>query len=83
MCAINERENMHTTEPYYASVDGGILLPNNSTTDVLVSLGLTLNFVYHWIQCFESNYTSIIAFYKEKLESCSIQIPSLLEGRHR
>ena len=50
MCSVEAYDIMHSTWNYGASSGGGRPLPDESTTDVLVSLGITLNFIDSWLQ---------------------------------
>ena len=45
---------MHIT-PDNGSSSGGIPFPFTSSTDALESLGHIINFIDHWLHCFEDN----------------------------
>ena len=44
------------SEHDYGSISGGYLLPQNSTTEALVLLSETIDFIGCWIQALEKNF---------------------------
>ena len=56
MCSIEAHGIMHPNGNDDASSGGVISLLPDSTEYVLVSLGLTPNFIESWLQLFKTNY---------------------------
>ena len=75
MCYIEAFDILHPACNYNSSISGGIPLTDGSTTDVLKSLGHTLNFIQSWIQSFEANYSQQKHIYKEKISETFKKIP--------
>ena len=67
MWAIDAYGNMHAKEPDNESSGAGRPIPNNPTADALASIGITLNLINNWLQCFESNYTVRTVLHKQKM----------------
>ena len=53
----------HPTANDDAISDGDIPLPPDSKKTVLVSFGLTLNFIDSWLQSFKTNYLPLTSMY--------------------
>ena len=66
MCSINAFDKFHVACSDSVSSRGGIVLPYGSTTDVLMSVFDTLNFVGIWLQNIDTNYICRCNAYKEK-----------------
>ena len=67
MWAIDTYGNMNKKEPGNKSSGAERPIKNNPTKYAIASIGLTLNLINNWIQCFESNYTGRTLLYKEKM----------------
>ena len=52
MCSIYAHEKEHQSASYDVSSSGGYPLPTTSTTEVLDSLGATIDFINCWIKAF-------------------------------
>ena len=75
MCSIEDHGRMYPTENYDASSGGGRLLSYESTADLLLSISLTLKFIFSWIQSFNTNYLQLTTMYCEKISELFRNIP--------
>ena len=55
MCSVDAHEKYNPSEHDYGSSGGGLPLPLNSTTEALVSLIPTIDFIGCWLQGLEHN----------------------------
>ena len=78
MCSIDSHFMMHTTGNDDASSVGVRSIPPGSTEDVLVSLGITLKFIYSWIQSFKTNYLHQTTVYCDKMRDLFKNIPVII-----
>ena len=67
MCPIEAHDREHPTINYDTSSGGGIPLTSNSTKDVLVSFGLTLNFIDSWLKSPKEKYLPQTTIYCEEM----------------
>ena len=51
MCSIDAYEKQQPSSVDDSISGGGNAPPSNSTTESLVSLSATINFIYFWIKC--------------------------------
>ena len=56
MCPIDAHEINNPSEHYDGSRGGFYSLTSNSTTEALVSLSATINFIGCWMQAIENNF---------------------------
>ena len=62
---------MHPEINYDTTSGGGRSLPHDSTIDVLVPIGITLNFIDSWLQLLKKNYPQQATIYSEKMSDFS------------
>ena len=55
MCPIDAHEKEHQSSCYDGSSGKGCPIPSNSTTEALVSLGTTKDFIGYWIKSLKHN----------------------------
>ena len=56
MCYIDAHEKQQPSFVNDIIRGGGNVLPSNATTEALVSLSATFDFIHCWIKCFGHNY---------------------------
>ena len=82
MFAVDAYGKDKATIPDDASSGGGRPLPITPYKGSLISLGITINFIYNWIKLFEENYYRIIMTYKEKMSEFFKTIPTSLPPKN-
>ena len=75
MCYIDAHEKQHPSSYNGGSSGGGNALPSNLTTEVLVSLGANVDFIYSWIKCFDYNDLAFSNIYTETMQDFLKKIP--------
>ena len=75
MCSIDEHEEQRPSSFYDGSSSGGNYLQSNSTTEALVSLGSTINFICFWLQGLEQNSLERSNMFFENMKNMFQKIP--------
>ena len=75
MCSIDAHEKYHPSYFDYGISGGGNTLPSNSTTEALVSINATINFIDCWLQILEHNFLERSNMYFETMKNMFQKIP--------
>ena len=75
MCSIDVNEKQQPSSVDDGRICGGNVLPSNSTTESLASLGATINFIDFWLKWFYHNYLSQSNMYIESMQYLFNKIP--------
>ena len=63
MCSIDAREKEHQSSCDDGSSGRGCLLPSNPTTEALVLIGATIDFIRCWLKSLERNVLELFNMY--------------------
>ena len=79
MCFIDAHEKNNPSEHYDGSSSGGYPLPSNSTTEALISLSATINFIGCWMQAIENNFLErcnmYVYCYEKTVSKILVELP--------
>ena len=75
MCSIDAHKKQQPSYIYYGSRGGGNALPLSSTTEALVSLSATIDFIDFWLKLLEQNYLQRSNMYYQTMECMYQKIP--------
>ena len=78
MCYIDTHEKQNPSSFHYVISSGGNALPSNSTTEALVSLSETIDFIDFWVQFLEQNLLERSNMYFETMKNMFQKIPDEL-----
>ena len=88
-CSIDAHEKHQQSNVYYGSSGCGNVLPSNATTEALVSLSETFDFIYCWLEFFDHNYIEHSNMYNETMKGLfektpyELSKPQIPRGNHQ
>ena len=75
MFGLNDHEKIQYMSTYLTRYSGGCPIPSDATTDVLNSLGATVDFIYFWLKVLVCNYAWRCRAYQDKMKELFAEIP--------
>ena len=78
MCGVNAYNKEHVLMYDNVIIGGGRPIPSTSSKELLISFGITINFIYNCFLGFEFNYDNRIKIYKIMTSELFKTIPKFL-----
>ena len=75
MFGLNSHDKIHDATPYLKISSGGRTIPINATTDLLNSLGGTIDFIDTWLKVLVYNISWHFRAYQENMKELFYNIP--------